>query len=179
MLIDRSNRHEKGLSLIGILPNQFRKILHGSTVNPDAAWNDISKTLFWSGYLVWKKRKALYRDFWNNIAPEEWNPRRKGKKQKRNANSSCCRDPFHFLKKLKDLSKQKLTRCNCSKSSPVCINSVTLDIRSYLGAPAIHIYEQYSDSSFQDFFAPRNLNNFQTQEDKIRNQHNRGRKRKC
>ena len=97
MLIDRSNRHEKSLSMIGILPNQFRKILHASTVNPDAAWNDISKTLFWSGYLVWKKRKALYRDFWNNIAPEEWNPRRKGKKQKRYANSSCW-DPFHFLK---------------------------------------------------------------------------------
>ena len=59
MLVDRSNRREKGLSFLGILPNQFRKILEGSTVNPDAAWNDISKTLLPHGtisadsLLVW------------------------------------------------------------------------------------------------------------------------------
>jgi len=176
MLIDRSNRHERGLSLIGILPNQFRKILRGSPVDPDAAWNDISKTLFWSGYSVWKKRKALYKDFWKNTAPDEWNPRRKGKKQKRHAFSSSCRDPFHFLKKLKDLSKQKLTKCSCSKS-PLFIHSVTHDIRSYLGAPAIHVYAEYNGSNLQDLLNSDH-NCFQTQQDKIRNQHNRGRKRK-
>ena len=141
----------------------------------------ISARLFFGLAILSGKNVKLYTEISGTILHRKNGiPRRKGKKQKRNANSSCCRDPFHFLKKLKDLSKQKLTRCNCSKSSPVCTNSVTLDIRSYLGAPAIQMYEQYSGSSFQDFFAPRNLNNFQTQEDKIRNQkHNRGRKRKC
>jgi hypothetical protein len=178
VLIDRSNRHEKSLSMIGILPNQFRKILQCSTANPEAAWNDISKTLFWSGYLIWKKRKALYKDFWQNIAPEEWNTHRKGKKQKRNAYSSNCHDPFHFLGKLKDLSKQRLTRCYCSKSQTVNIHSVTHDIRSYLGPSVIHVSAQNKiGGSLQDLLS-NNQNNFQTQQDKIRNQHNRGRKRK-
>ena len=43
-----------------------------------------------------------------------------------------------------------------------------------MGAPAIHVYEQYNGSSFHDFFSNhRNVNNFQTQQDKTRNQHNR------
>ena len=111
MLIDRSNRHEKSLSMIGILPNQFRKILNCSTQNPIDAWNDISKTLFWSGYSIWKKRKALYKNFWTNTAPEEWKSHRKGKKEKRQQTFSSCGNPFHFLTKSKDLSKQRLTKC--------------------------------------------------------------------
>jgi len=176
MLIDRSNRHEKSLSMIGILPNQFRKILNCSTQNPIDAWNDISKTLFWSGYLVWKKRKALYQNFWTNIAPEEWKSHRKGQKKKRQQTLSSCGNPFHFLIKSKDLSKQRLTKCPCSKSTVHNTQSTTKDIRFYLGAPATHEYLTNTGSPLEDLFT--NQSNFQTQQDKIRAQHNRGRKRK-
>ena len=74
-----------------------------------------------------------------------------------------------FLEKIKRSIEAEVNEMQLLKIVTSLHNSVTLDIRSYLGAPAIHIYEQYSGSSFQDFFAPRNLNNFQTQQDKIRN----------
>ena len=62
-LIDRANQHEKWLTTLGILPNQFRKILKRSSRAPENAWDDISRTLFCNGYRIWTKRKHLYKSF--------------------------------------------------------------------------------------------------------------------
>ena len=74
-LINRTNLHEKGLTMLGILPRQFRTILRASidkVKKAEEAWNDISKALFWQGYELWK-----------NVAPEEWKTHKK-RKDKRN-----------------------------------------------------------------------------------------------
>ena len=74
----------------------------------EEALSDISKTLFWKGYAIWTKRKALIADYWKNIARDEWKVH-KSKKQisehkKRNKNLKAlyqcvyqCANTFHFL----------------------------------------------------------------------------------
>ena len=95
-LIDRANQHEKWLTMLGILPNQFRKILKRSSKAPDTTWDDISRTLFWNGYRIWTKRKHLYKEFWKNIAPDEWKSHKDKKylKKRQKENASQCRDPI-------------------------------------------------------------------------------------
>ena len=55
----------------------MKNILGTSIDKAEEAYTDISKTLFWSGYRIWKKRKLLNGIFWKRIAPEEW--KKKGK----------------------------------------------------------------------------------------------------
>ena len=46
----------------------------------EEALSDISKTLFWKGYAIWTKRKALIADYWKNIARDEWKVHKSKKK---------------------------------------------------------------------------------------------------
>jgi hypothetical protein len=125
--IDSVNNHSALLSLLGILPNKLRLLLKESNhTEYDRAFEDISKTLFWQGYSLWSKRKLLSSHFWKNIAPEEWKPHKKEHKNAKKRSdakiASLCTNPFHFLRKYTDLSKQRPTRCFCSRvqtSSPV------------------------------------------------------------
>ena len=82
-LLDRANRHDRFLSTLGILPNQLRTILKRLTDHHAEAWLDISKTLFWSGYAIWKRRQILVKKYWREIVPEEWKKNSLQKKKKR------------------------------------------------------------------------------------------------
>ena len=136
-LIDRSNRHERGLSLLGVLPKNFRAILYTSIEKPEEAYNDISKTLFWSGYRIWKQRKVLNTRFWKEIAPDEW--KKKGKEKKstrkrkhnRGLSSENCRNALHFFPKMFDFTKQRPNRCKCSQYHRPPKRTTTRDIRSF------------------------------------------------
>ena len=67
---------------------------------------------------IWKTRKRLISTFWNNIAPDSWKPHQKVIKNVKKLHeikiAEQCLNPFHFLIKNKDLSKQKPTICRCS-----------------------------------------------------------------
>src|SRR6185503_456879 len=61
--------------------------------------------------------------------------RKKSTQQKRSRkgkNCSNCKSPFHFLKKIADLSKQRLTKCPCSRIEKS--KSVLPDIRARFSA---------------------------------------------
>ena len=118
--INSVNNHNADLSLIGILPNKLRSLLKlNNQDNYDQAFEDISKTLFWQGYSLWNKRKHLVSNFWKNIAPEDWKPHQKqhrhAKKRLEAIIASGCNNPFHYLTKYTDLSKQRPTPCHCSR----------------------------------------------------------------
>ena len=56
-LINKINKHPPELSALGILPNQLRSLMKLTLNEHDDAMLDLSKTLFWKGYSIWKKRK--------------------------------------------------------------------------------------------------------------------------
>jgi Fe-S cluster biosynthesis and repair protein YggX len=188
-LIDRANRHEQGLSLLGILPNQFRRILQASSANFEEPWLDISKHLFWHGYNLWTVRKKLTREFWKNIAPDDWKKHKEKdtnkinnknlRKRKNKEIMSQCTDPFHFLKKCDNLSKEKPTICPCSEFHRPQKRSISYDIRNFvtsfptLKCPTKIITKTQVNKSFSS-----KKKKFSTKEDKIRDQHDRGKKRK-
>ena len=70
--ISRINKHRP--LLVGILPNQLRAILKDSTPYFEEAFEDISYTLVFHSYQIWKTRRRLMSKFWKEIAPEDWNP---------------------------------------------------------------------------------------------------------
>ena len=94
-LISRINRHPPLLSSVGILPNQLRLILKETTQHFDEAFEDISFTLLWHGYQIWKTRKRLMSNYWKEIAPEEWKPFSKKRLKLTHAQINC-KNPFHF-----------------------------------------------------------------------------------
>jgi len=121
--IDRTNRHEQGLSLLGILPNQLRAMLRNSTesiAEAEKAWTDVSKTLFWQGYSIWSMRRKLNAAFWKNIAPADWkkyksDPSKSGKvkqsgypsrRKRKQKSSPSCANPFHFLDNAEIIAKK-------------------------------------------------------------------------
>ena len=53
-------------------------------------------------------------------------PKRKGDK-----NESACKNPFHYLLKASDLSRQRLTRCPCSKAETKP-KFVETDLRAFM-----------------------------------------------
>jgi len=155
-LINRTNLHEKGLTMLGILPRQFRTILRASidkVKKAEEAWNDISKALFWQGYELWSKRKNMMKEFWKNVAPEEWKThkkrkdkrnekkngksqtkekkRRKRKRKDKNETSQCV-DPFHFIQKCDNLSKERPTKCLCSRFNSPKKSTKSKNIKSFL-----------------------------------------------
>ena len=72
---------------MGVMPNQFRDILKASLDNWEEAWSDVSKTLFWKGYSLWKKRKALVSKFCRKSSRK--------KSKKKIVQESVYHDPFH------------------------------------------------------------------------------------
>ena len=150
-LINKINNHSPYLSLIGILPNHLRILLKKLNNDDDRSFEEINKTLFWSGYSIWNNRRKLMSNFWKHIAPDEWKSY-----DRLNPDSSVhngCNNPFHFLKKHCDLSQKKPTPCQCSRvTSPFVSHS--LDIRQFL-------ISRKSDKSFL------------TREDLIRGAHDR------
>ena len=59
-LIDKMNLHPCFLSILGILPNQLRTLLKDTGhQHREEALDDLSRTLFFSGYDIWAKRQCL------------------------------------------------------------------------------------------------------------------------
>ena len=94
-LVQKINRHNKFLSVLGILPNQLRKLMKGSCDNTDEVILELKKTLFFAGYGIWKRRKVLMNDFWRNIAPEEWKKNSKKAEKKKKVMHQCV--TIHFI----------------------------------------------------------------------------------
>ena len=76
--INKINNHPRGLSLLGILPNQIRSLLKLCGQEADVATDEISMKLFEYGYKIWTSRKKRNNHFWKNIAPVEWKASYKG-----------------------------------------------------------------------------------------------------
>ena len=104
--------------------------------------------------------------FWKKIAPEEWkkssekkqkkqvNRATKTKKRKINAKDYQCQNPFHFLKKHRDLSHKLPTPCYCSHVSRKATPPRFLDLRNMV--------------------TNNNTVSFMTREDLVRGEHDRG-----
>ena len=70
-LIAQMNRHPRFLSLLGILPNQFRTLLKETChENREEAILDLSRSLFFAGFRLWTQRQKMASRFWKDIAPE-------------------------------------------------------------------------------------------------------------
>ena len=135
---------------------------------------------------IWKKRKKLTQTFWNKIAPEEWKKvlirkNSNTEKKKKRYNPSQCLDPFHFLPKVHDFTKQLPTKCPCSEYHRRSVKRKSTDIRTFLTkfpilkAPTV---KNYSISSELLNTAKHTFKRFCTQADKIRDQHDRGKRKK-
>ena len=91
--------------------------------------------MFWEGYEIWKKRKTLVKNFWQNIAPKEW---KVGEKKERKSRAKRklrpnCKNPFHFCEKILDLSVQRRTICACSDIKRINNSKDKfMDIRNFL-----------------------------------------------
>jgi hypothetical protein len=182
-LINKINKQNRCLSVLGILPSHLRILTRNSIKEYEKALTDISKTLFWKGYAIWTKRKVLIADYWKNIAREEWKVH-KSKKQisetkKRKLNIKAlyqCSNPFHFLEKSGDLSHQMPTPCPCSRNCLAQADLGSRNIQSFF-----HIYQfQSPDPLYVDSGTDRLPCNthYVTREDTIRREHDRGKKRK-
>jgi len=140
----------------------------------------LRKVFFWGGYKIWKARKKLISSFWEskNMNGE------KGKKAKKDFPSNC-KNSFHFLKKTADLSKQRITRCRCSRMVPVESKFIDLSCLLVKHAKA-NPPPQSSDFKIQSIYRMDNLDRKHTrnsrvaltQADIIRMEHDRGKKRK-
>jgi len=119
------NRHNFSLSALGILPNEFRKLLLKEGCDPEPVIDSLRKTFFWGSYRIWKRRKRLVKLYWESKAKTQ----RKKRRLKGN-NESACKNEFHFLMKIADLSKKRLTKCPCSHTQSS--KSVLPDIRDHL-----------------------------------------------
>ena len=95
------NRHKFSLSALGILPNELRKLSRAEGYDPEPLLDALRRAFFWGSYKIWKKRKTLVKLHWESKKSTQQR-RRKG------VNCSNCKSPFHFLKKIADLSKQRL-----------------------------------------------------------------------
>jgi hypothetical protein len=183
-LISKINRHNRFLSVLGILPNQLRALTKDKIDDPELALLDLSKTLFWKGYTIWKRRRALITDYWKNIAREEWKPHtqtRTRAKKKHIKGTYQCTSPFHFLQKHVDLSLQRPTPCPCSRSQNNAVDKGNQDIRSFLNTypslnPSQDIY--HGDAVRHLTVSIERSSLYTTKEDLIRKDHDRRKRRK-
>jgi hypothetical protein len=163
-LINRINSHDRSLSMIGILPNQLRRLFN-CREDYDSAFEALSKELFWHGYNIWNTRRILMSRFWKKIAPEEWKTHSRLKKKKGVINVKKCKSPFHFMIKHSDLTHSKPTPCLCSRVSVQKIIQKLPDIKVYLSR------YNYIDKNFDtDKFSSLYI----THEELIRGAHDRG-----
>ena len=170
-LIRNANRHPHFLGVLGILPNQLRTLLKESGhEGREEALIDISRTLFFAGFRVWTKRQQLNSVYWNDIAPE--NRKIKASKRKKHtsekiASQSKCMNPFHFLVRHSNLSKQRPTKCPCRNVSNSAKVYKTQAITEFIYKfPRIQLLSSMDNKDFM------------TRTDAIRKEHDRGKKRK-
>jgi hypothetical protein len=168
-LINQMNRHSRFLSLLGVIPNQLRTLLKENDYeNREEILLDLSRTLFFAGFRIWDQRRKMTSRFWKDIAPENRNmflvkSKKKSKKEKEDyIAASQCTNPFHFLKRYRNLSNKRRTKCPCSL--PHAMHVPNISISTFV--PKLEI-----KSSAELEFIP-------TRTDKIRAQHDRGKKRK-
>ena len=90
----------------------------------------MSKTLFWKGYSLWKKRKALVSKLWKSVLPDDWKKSSKKKSTKKIVQESVCHDPFHYFRKQFEYCNERLTKCPRSRIGTK--QSKTSDIRQFL-----------------------------------------------
>jgi hypothetical protein len=182
-LINKINQQNRCLSVLGILPNHLRILARNSVKEYERALADISKTLFWKGYAIWTRRKALIADYWKNIALDEWKVHKgktqisENKKRKKNFKALFhCSNPFHFLEKHSDLSHQRSTPCPCSRH---CLTRTDLGSRSIQSF--FQVYQLQSPDPLYNNGGRQMLHSnthHVTREDIIRKEHDRGKKRK-
>jgi hypothetical protein len=168
-LILKIGKHHPLLGILGILPNQLRQILKETTPRFDEAFEDISSTLFWHGYQIWKLRKLMINKYWKDTAQEEWkpHPNLKPRKSSKITEQLKCRSPFHFLTRHQNLSKQLPTPCPCSREISADPVYRSQDIRSFLSLIVLPPY-------LTPKLAKRG--SYQTREDFVRGEHDRDKK---
>ena len=182
------NLHPCFLSILGILPNQLRTLLKDTGhQHREEALDDLSRTLFFSGYDIWAKGNALPLDTGvkshQKIAIFTANQQRKHRVEEQ-AVQSKCKNPFHFLHRHCNLSKKRPTKCPCSRVKYDTRPIVHRDIRSFTFHLPNTSHQPRSEtiSLLQDnrcILPPPQQNRFRTQSDIIRRQHDRGKKRKA
>jgi len=121
------NRHKFSLLALGILPNELRKLVRKEKADSEACLDHLRKIFFWGSYRIWKTRKALVTSYWESLQASKVKP----KKKSRGQCESGCKSPFHFLVKSVDLSKQRLTRCPCSRIIQPLTRPQFRDIRPF------------------------------------------------
>ena len=185
-LIGQINRHPPFLGILGILPNQFRTLLKESGhEHREDALLDLSRTLFYAGFRIWTKRQLLAKQKWNDIEKIRMysNSKKKGRKRKYEKENkifeSNCTNPFHYLKRYNNLSKQRPTRCHC--------RNIIDTNNTYINQPItvfVNKYQRKNNHNFDDQFRNNKEtkqisqnNSFITQATRIRQEHDRGKKR--
>ena len=153
------------------LPNQLRSLLKETNhENREEAILDLSRTLFFAGFRIWNKRQKLASRFWKDIAPENrsiTHSYTKGKKKKKdNIAPSKCRNPFHFLRRYRNLSNIRENKCPCSKAPKETKEMPNQQITRFFHIPLIQIKSSSESMPIK------------SRTDKIRAQHDRGKKRK-
>jgi hypothetical protein len=181
-LIDKINLHDKWLSILGILPNQLRTLLkEAQHPEYDAICSDISVSLFLSGYRIWEKRQELAYRYWQDSAPENHETHIKRAKKIGlgiKETQSKCSNALHYMQRFLNLSNQRPRRCPCYSVKAIEERSRTdRDIREFFVLPSSHERIQASYFSRICPSVPQK-ENFMTKSDKIRSQHDRGKKRK-
>jgi len=179
-LFRKANQHPWFLGVLGILPNHLRSLLKESGHDcREEALLDISRTLFFAGFSIWKKRQKLNNTFWKEIAPEN-RKQKTSKRKKRNVeektSQSKCRNPFHFLVRHSNLSKQRPTKCPC-RTVPHKNVYKTQSITAFISRfpQTVHYDKARSEPLI---ISPGNNMLYLTRADAIRKQHDRGKKRK-
>ena len=179
-LLEKINNHSSWLSTLGILPNQLRSLLKTTTDQYDEAFQDISNTLFWQGYQIWKERRKLVSEYWKNVAPKDWQPEfKKNKKAKSKRKRTItmqleakkCTEPFHFMNLHSDYSQQKPTPCVCSRVQTKPQIHRFHDIGTFFRG-----LETQSTSLRAPIPNITKPNNYLTRQDKIRGEHDRKKK---
>jgi hypothetical protein len=178
------NRHPTFLGLLGILPNQLRSLLKESGhEHREEVLLDLNKTLFFAGFRVWSKRQHLATRYWIEIGQRLKAGIKKRKKRKKEnsdlkISESNCQNPFHFLRRQNNLSKQRPTKCPCRniviqttyRNQPITA-FVSRDSKHVLEFADIkHVRKAETKSSKQNRLII-------TRSDVIRKEHDRGRKR--
>ena len=171
-LIDRTNKHPKFLSILGIIPNELRTLVKSACVSHEEALTDISRTLFFAGYRIWKLRQKLSFQFWKEIAPENRKIRKRKKSHRGNPNEQTnCKNLFHFLERHLNLSKKYPTRCPCRDPVLVSKNNNSGDIRTFF-----HTFPQILPQQQFGFKIPSQVSRhslFLSQDDFFRLDHDR------
>jgi len=169
-LLAKINKHKPELSGLGILPNQLRTFLKKSG-RCEEVLADLTQTLFWKGFELWKKRTALVAQFWKNC-PEEW----RNIKERKDSNARPCGSMFHFCSRVKNLSNQRRTLCFCSCITPD-VDRESLPIVSRTKISRKRKTSSHSDIAVSPRYQQTTL--FWTREDRVREDRDRDKRSKC